>query len=239
MNVSQRIPFFHRIVYNKYGFFSSSYLNREYILFKIIIKKNKYISFSDILFTTNLFRDYNSFNFVSYHEKWGKKLLYIKEFLKNEQFNDADFFLGIGELAYNVSKFVNYSQLTIGLSYKRFFYDFTFFDLYNPCNVKIGPIVNSIAEYIKYQFFILNYDKILSEMLLLFDMKLTDADFIFLIARLYFPTFYFDILKENNTETIRIIDRVELYLDNLKSFIIETKKRNYNIPCIDYLINQL
>ena len=128
------------------------------------------------------------------------------------------------------------------VSHKKIKIDDTALVLYNPLNIILDYQVRDIAEYIKNAFF-LNNNNILHELdnyLSINQLSLTDIKL--LIARILYPSFYFemyeDILIDGKNEKIitAILDKLpsyEKYLANIISYF----RRYYDIAEVPWLEN--
>ena len=126
------------------------------------------------------------------------------------------------------------------ISHKSIRWNYSLEDLYNPLNIIFDYPVRDVAEYIKNAFFLNNNDIIneISNYLHINPLSLTDVKL--LIARLLYPSFYFqmyeDILVYGMNEKIinLVIDKLPRYEKYLRN-IIDYFKRNYDIPDIPWL----
>ena len=204
-----------------------------------MININKNISFEDII--TIIQKNIQIKKPIdNYFDLWKTKLDYLDKFYK-ENYNDFDYdfnyYKELSELSLRLIKSINIDIVTYGISINRFYNIKTIYDLYNSMNIRFGPVVNTISEYIKYEFFnsrVVDYN-------LIFDLDLNINDYYLLIARLLFATYYFDLLKNNKiqNEYINIVNRIEDYLNYVKDIIIAIKKRQNDMSLLDYLINLL
>lgn len=172
---------------------------------------------------------------------WKEKIDYLEKYYnKNYSVDIYDFyyFRGISDISLYLMKNINYLNITYGVYFNRFYNIKSLYDLYNPNNIRYGPIINTFSEYIKYEFFynnkIIDYSK-------MNELDLTNEDYYYFIARLLFPTYYFDLFKNNeiNKKYNLIINNINRYLEYIKEIIINIKKRHINMPFIDYIFNLL
>ena len=149
---------------------------------------------------------------------WNSKISFIEKYY-NDYYSkekiDFNYYNGLAYTALNIVNKINYLNITYGISYKRFYNINSLYELYNPFNIEYGPIVDSVTEYIKYFFFYknesINYE-------LLFNIRLTNDDYYYLIARLLFPTYYYDLFKDNKiVDNYRVIsNRIVDYISYIK-----------------------
>ena len=213
--------------------------------------KNTKISLNDILYlqnnTMNVSNDKKIYR-TDWIKMWELKIDYYdsktnelsnKYSLLNET---LDYYIGLGEnaicyLIYNPVKINN-----IVLSHKRTSVYYSTFDFYNPINFVLDSRVRDFSEYIKDMFFhqAITFDEFKKY---IDYMNFTRDEYILLISRLLFPTYYFDlfdlIINENiKEEKIKnVLNKNNDYIIFLKNtfyYIIYTKK--INIPFIEWII---
>lgn len=231
---------FHKIILNKYKEPISIFYGRQYLLMKINENLiNRYINLEDVIELSNIKVFLNSSK-INYLQVWENKINFFENYFKKSKcafYMDHDYFLGLAEISFTIAKEINFNNITYGFSMNRFYKIETIFDLYNPVNNFYGPIVNSISEYIKYAYFTLNKKEDFNK---IFTLKFTKDDILFLIARLIFPTYYFDIYKieDNYDDYNTIVNKIEGYITYIKEIFEEIKKR-YNLPFLNIIINLL
>ena len=198
---------------------------------------NKKIEFDDIILYSKNNIVINRLK-IDYFYLWKKKLSFLEKYYKeNNRTDNYDFFYykGLSELALRLMKTINYNNITYGSSINRFDEINFFNDLY--VYSRYGPIINTVAEYIKYEFFNnrrVEYEKI-------FDINLTKEDYYFLVARLLFTTYYFDLIKNNKiiTNYDYIVNKIESYIVYIKDIIMSIKKRHNDMSLLEYIVNLL
>lgn len=229
---------YHIIVKNKFNSLITYYNNEKYVLLKVRLKeKNRLTCFDDLV---NITKKYiNNIGIKNnYFELWNSKISFIENYC-TEKFNnnyDLYYYIGLSYIALNIVKKINNQNITYGNSYSRFYNIKSLYDLYNPFNTKISPIVDSFVEFIKYKYF---YDREEVDYSNLFSIKLTNEDYYYLVARLIFPTYYFDIINDIDKKYNVIVNRIESYIMYIKEIILDIKKRQDNLPLLDIIINQL
>ena len=231
---------FHKIIINKYNKYVSDYNNKQYILLKInknIVNKN--IELND-LFEFYKEETKNIINKNNYYDLWKEKIEYLYTYYKDYFYNDDydfQYYYGLSLISLNIIKNINNMNIKYGLSFNRFYNINTLYDLYNPLNIEYGPIINTFSEFLKNSFFknkIIDYKRI-------FDLELNVEDYYYLIARLLFPTYYFDLFEDNKiiTNYQLIIQNIDNYIKYVKEIILEIKKRHSSMPFLDFIINLL
>ena len=237
-----------KVIVNQLGNYISNYNGISYILMRIYADNNKQISINDIDYLGNSLYT-NKIN-SNWGVLWSKKIDYLENLIS--QFgkkypimvNSFNYFVGMAENAisyFNSIKFTeNYSYY---ISHKVMNIDKVVDCFYNPLNIIFDYKVRDIAEYIKKVFFCIDYDKskIYNEINKYFsNNKFTKTDIKLLIARLLYPSFYFElyekILVEGQNEKIILdvvsnLDDYEKYLNGIISYF----KKQYGVDDIKWL----
>ncbi len=179
---------------------------------------------------------------------WSMKIDYYEEQMKDllkkyKLLNESiDYYIGLGENAISYLVYNNIKINNIVLSHKRIDINKGTFDFYNPINFILDSRVRDFSEYIKNLFFNnrINFDTF---KYYIDYMNFSRDEYILLMSRLLFPTYYFDIYDEiiNNNlseEKIKnVLDKSNDYITFLKStfyYIIYNKK--INIPYIEWIV---
>lgn len=233
------------IIKNKNNEIISTYNNIEYILIKIYVNVNKKINLSEIDFLSkSLYREKLNINWGIL---WEKKIDYLENLINENGkkypliVDSFNYFVGMAENAisyYNGISFDNNYKFVI--SHRRIKFDDTSEELYNPLNIIFDYKVRDVAEYLKISFFN-NNKNILKE----FDWYLRNnnlslMDTKLLVARLLYPSFYFDmyedIMIDEKEEKIitNILTRLDEYEEYL-SKLIEILSIRYEIDEILWL----
>lgn len=237
-------------VCNKFNSFITPYNNEDYILIKNNVKDYK-INLNNILHlqnnTINICSDINLIR-DNYVELWKNKVDFYEKQLSSISNKyqlikkTLDYYIGLGEnaIVYLTNNYINNNYVV--LSHRRITEERDSFDFYNPLNYIFSNRSRDIADYIKTSFF---YDDISFDTILTFlhYTNLNREDYILLIARLLYPTYYFDlidrVLFQNEEEEVlkKIIDKNEEYINLLKSiFYYINYNLKMNIPILDWII---
>ena len=233
------------IIINRNNEIISIYNENKFILIKIFVNVNKNISLNEILFLNNYLSS-KKLN-VNWGQLWEKKIDYL-EVLINENgkkypliVNSFNYFVGMTENAISY-----YSSISIGddinyvISHRSIKIGDTIESLYNPLNIILDYRVRDMAEYIKISFFKNNklIFKEIQEYLISNNLSLVEVQL--LVARLLYPSFYFDmyddIMIDNQEEKILTfilanLDNYEIYLSNVIGLI----RQRYNVDEIAWL----
>lgn len=197
----------HEIVINKFNEFISEIYNGNYILLRVYVNDIKRIDINDIIYMLNENVDLSGLNSLlrtNWISLWTNKVDYIEyqmgHLIKKYPLlnNTIDYYLGLCENAItyikNLEMFSMY-KIPISISHKRITKEATLFDLYNPLNLIIDYKVRDIAEYIKDIFFKdENYIYILNT--LFKNYWFDKLNLSLLVARLLYPSYYFDLFEE-------------------------------------------
>ena len=241
---TQKYSNFHRIITNIQGGIITNYENINYILLKPILKENRNINLYDIE-TIAYLNIKNNILSTNWDKLWARKIDHFERYIMNKdiifEFREYyDYFIGLAENAILYYQLAKKENISYGFTYNRVKNNFTLYDLYNPLNITIDPIIKGIAEYIKEEFFIGNAIDI--EEIEVLNLNYDES--ILLISRLLFPTQFFDIYrngKEENKEKIsKIINLAPQYEKYIKTILKAIKKKYKYIPQIKWLTsNQL
>ena len=213
--------------------------------------KNRNITMNDILYlqnnTIDILSDKKLYR-TDWIKMWEDKIDYYEAqmnemSIKHKKINETiDYYIGLGEnaISYLVNNKVNPKNLC--LSHKRIDINKGSFEFYNPVNFIIDSKVRDFAEYTKNLFFI---DKINFDLFRYYldYMNFTKDEYILLIARLLFPTYYFDlydnIINYNLDENLinNIINKTDSYIIFLKQILMYIiYNKGINIPFIEWII---
>lgn len=229
-------------------------INNKYY---VLVKENTNIynlTLNDILYiqnnTINISNNYNLYRTNSI-KLWEDKIDYyedkIKEIQNKYRYVDMtfDYFIGLAENAviYLINNKVEINNTV--LSHRRINIVNGSFDYYNPVNYIIDNRTRDFAEYIKQLFF---SEKLDFEIVINFlnYMNFSKDEYVLLMGRLLFPTYYFDLLDriiDNNEKDIILknvyekIDEYILFLKQLFNYILYN--RRINIQFIPWIIKKI
>lgn len=181
---------------------------------------------------------------IDYFEYQVRELALQKDVIKSS----FSYYIGLAEIAIayvnNTNfKFGKISPNKVVLSHRRIFYPNYKLNYLNPLSFIFDLEVRDIAEYLKSMFFKEDLDEVIEELRSYLKIKpLNIYEYQMLLARLIYPTFYFDIYEEvmnkdvSEEELIKIINRSDDYELFLKKAYLEISKYAM-IDKIDFLIN--
>lgn len=237
------------LIINKFNTYFTPYNGLIYVLIKDNQNNHK-IDLNDIFYfqnnSINIF-DNNRFK-MNYIILWKNKIdfyekIYKKISNKNKLIHKTfDYYIGLGEnaIAYLVNNEPKNNNIV--LSHRRLSEKKDSFDFYNPLNYILDNRARDIADYIKVLFF---YENISSEGIIsLFKyINFSRDEYLILIARLLFPTYYFDLIDNivfNSSDEMiikGIINKTDDYINLLKNiFYYLNYNLKMNIPVIDWII---
>ena len=235
------------IIFNRDGKIISSYNNKAYMLMRIFVNLKKKISLDEISYLANTWTVKNLK--INWAMLWERKIDYLEKMINEngkkypiitDSFN---YFVGMAEnaISYYNNTGINDNYIYV-ISHKRIRINDTIDVIYNPLNIIFDYRVRDVAEYIKRAFFDDNKN-IFNEIDIYFrNYPLTETDARLLVARLMYPSFYFemyeDILIDNIEEKIiiKIVDRLKEYEKYLGS-IIDYLNKLYGVEEIKWLNN--
>lgn len=238
--LTQKIKKFHTILKNKEGSITTKIENNMYVLMQINLIENKKITFEDVIAVLNYFNHKNSIKLEIIRNNWIKKVDMFEKYIVTR--NDLncreyyDYFIGLSENAIKYCMYVNSSPFSLGITYKRIEKNWKLFDLYNPLNVTEGLVVFSIAEYFKnVETDDKNIDSLIEKTIFL--LNLSRNDFVILISRMMFPTYFYDLFLDNkNINNFYDLYRKSIYVENCikRIYTIAQKKHDY-MPQINWI----
>ncbi len=225
--VNNNIPI-HQIILNQNNEILSKINDNVYILLKITDKK-KDTDINNLLRINNVTIPFFKIQNDSWNKLWSDKLDYFeyqisqigkKYPILRESFN---YYLGLGELAIAIVNNTEKNGVYYSLSHRRIE------DIYNPLSLIIDIRVRDISEYFKYKFF--DNQNINNELdLFLLNNNLTNNEKNLFLARMLFPTYYFDLyekiikgdISEENIKKIiakvndyeKILHKIYIYFNN-------------------------
>lgn len=179
--------------------------------------------------------DFNIYdkNNIDWAKLWENKVDYYEQNIIN--INDKEvlsvypYYIGLSETAIRIYKETGDNK-TKSISHKRLNNDLEF---YNITNLKIDYKVRDIAEYIKKEFF--NDNKI--DISFIFNLGLTNDDYLTFYSRLLFPTYFFDCVEIGDNLN-KYVSKINIYEDYL-NYVYNELIRVVKIPYIDWLIKKV
>lgn len=241
--------YIHQIIPNNTNEYITIINNIPYVLLKVYVDLEKNITLTDIIHFNSIsipIMDNQALRRDDWWQLWTNKIDYfeyqvnqfgIKYPLIRESFS---YFVGLAETSITLFKNTqSINTLNLTLSHKRIKASYTQDDLYNPLNLVLDYRMRDVCEYFKDAFF---NDKIVEEEIYdyLNNIQFNKNEAVFFLARMIYPSFYFDIYENIISDKIeekaleQIIFKVTSYEKFLKRLYLNIR-RYYDIPSIEWL----
>lgn len=234
------------IILNRYHEALTKYNNTSYILVKNYSLDEHQISLNEILFLMRLLIiEENKPH--AWDILWAKKIDYLEELISQfgkkypimvDSFN---YFVGLAENAISYFSSIRIQQNNrYYIQHKTLKLDNEKGSLYDPINIIFDYQIRDIAEYLKNAFFLDNTEIYQEFSTYLNHNILSQDEAKMLVARLLYPSFYFNLYEEvlNNgkdetifLEIIKKLNDYERYLNRL----IEMIRKRYDVDEIKWL----
>lgn len=210
----------------------------SYVLLRTFVISSKKITFSDIHFFSNLTItgvENSSLKRNHWKQLWMNKNDYFeyqvsqfgKQFPKiRESFS---YFIGISEIGISLLNEVQ-TTMPLVISHRRIHPKYTLFDLYNPLNFILDYKERDLIEYWKESMLQDSLDE-MDMLRFIRSMSLEENELKLLLARAFYPTFYFDryesVIDHRLEEDIldEVINYIEQYERFLKILYLEIRSK--------------
>ena len=232
----------HRIILNINNDMITKINDNNYLLLELF--SNNKINLNNIIELSNVRIPFviDKLKRNDWYTLWSRKVDYLEYQLSQigkkyplirESFN---YYIGLAENAITLVSNIDLNNITLGLSHRRITNNS--FDLYNPLNIVIDVRIRDICEYFKFCFFN-NIDiSIELELFLSYNhLNLNEAKLF--LARMLFPTYYFDLYEKiiNNEideiEIKKIIIKADNYEKVLRQVYYHFKNNQLNIEWLE------
>ncbi len=242
MYFSQILPF-HRIVLNVNNEVITKINDSNYLLLELFSNNNK-INLNNIIELSNIRIPFSvdKLKRNDWYNLWIKKVDYFEYQLSQigkkyplirESFN---YYVGLAENAIILVNNIDFNNIPLGLSHRRI--TNMSFNLYNPLNIVIDARIRDVCEYFKFCFFN-NIDISMElELFLSYNSFNIDEAKLFL-ARMFFPTYYFDLYEKiidneiDESEIKKVIIKADNYEKILKQVYYHFKNNQINIEWLE------
>lgn len=241
-----------KIIYNKNGDLISIFMGNNYVLIKCCDKYYNELDLINIRDFQNQTLYVKKIN-CNWGELWSKKIDSLEEKIRNKGIgkelllNSFSYYVGLAENAISyfnmASEEYTNNSVNCVLSHRRIGYPCYMQAYLNPLGYILDFEGRDLSEYIKMQ--IINNVDIENDLAyLLKTLKWGGLEYSFFIARLLFPTFYFDLvdkLLDSKNYDIEIEKKIDLILKGSKEYekvlkyIIEEINKKIPIKLIDWL----
>ena len=247
LEMKKRRCLVHELVLNKDKSIITIVNGISYVLIKLCKYKNDKVFLNDINYIQNMTVNIECDKSLVRNEwikLWSEKIDYyeyqISQVGKKYPLlcDSLSYFIGMAEnaISYLVNNLDSKTNVNLVVSHKRIYQESGSLNFYDPLNFVVDSRVRDVAEFIKETF----YNKTLN----LYDLKsyfnmanLNKNEYILLLGRLLFPTYYFDIYDEvinnnlNEEKIAKVIDKAyefEEFLCIIYKYIVYNKKININ-----------
>ena len=242
MYLSQILPV-HRIVLNVNNEVITKINDSNYLLLELFSNNNK-INLNNIIELSNIRIPFSvdKLKRNDWYNLWIKKVDYFEYQLSQigkkyplirESFN---YYIGLAENAIILVNNIDFNNIPLGLSHRRI--TNMSFNLYNPINIVIDARIRDVCEYFKFCFFN-NIDISMElELFLSYNSFNIDEAKLFL-ARMFFPTYYFDLYEKiidneiDESEIKKVIIKADNYEKILKQVYYHFKNNQINIEWLE------
>ena len=242
MYLSQILPV-HRIVLNVNNEVITKINDSNYLLLELFSNNNK-INLNNIIELSNIRIPFSvdKLRRNDWYNLWIKKIDYFEYQLSQigkkyplirESFN---YYIGLAENAIILVNNIDFNNIPLGLSHRRI--TNMSFNLYNPLNIVIDARIRDVCEYFKFCFFN-NIDISMElELFLSYNSFNIDEAKLFL-ARMFFPTYYFDLYEKiidneiDESEIKKVIIKADNYEKILKQVYYHFKNNQINIEWLE------
>lgn len=199
LNILARNLYVHQIIPNRHNELLTKVKNDSYILLRKTYEPSK-IEITDIINFSEINMNQYS-NGSNWAKLWSQKndyleyqtsMLGLKYPLIRESFS---YYLGLAETAIELVNAQEKTSVKLSYSHRRLNLSNLNFNFHNPLNLKIDLKVRDAAEYFKEKFF--EGKAIDTELSFYFQtVKLSTYEYIMFLARLIYPTYYFDMYEQ-------------------------------------------
>ena len=240
--LSQILPV-HRIVLNANNEAITKINDSNYLLLELFSNNNK-INLNNIIELSNIRIPFSvdKLRRNDWYNLWIKKIDYFEYQLSQigkkyplirESFN---YYIGLAENAIILVNNIDFNNIPLGLSHRRI--TNMSFNLYNPLNIVIDARIRDVCEYFKFCFF--NNIDISMELELYLSYNSFNIDEVNLfLARMLFPTYYFDLYEKiidneiDESEIKKVIIKADNYEKILKQVYYHFKNNQINIEWLE------
>ncbi len=235
-----------KFIINREGKYLSKIENETFVLLKPLVSENIELNLRDIINNNiNVTQKLSELDRSSWSNLWSKKVDYL-EYQVSELAVDYpiikssfSYYVGLAENAIEYFNAIDNKSQNLVLSHKRIFYPNVSKNYYNPATIIIDYRVRDIGEYLKCYFF--NSDETINFNDLIKELELNNDEYNLLIARLLYPSYYFDELsdilehKKSEDNLLKYIDKIKDYERFLKDTLNILSKKAAIIK-IDWLL---
>jgi len=234
----------HQIIFNKEKKILTFYESKPYLLLKKNLSINNKVDLKEII-TYDI--PIHSEVKLEWKKLWKEKIDYYEYQMSQlahkykKLKNSFDYYIGLSETAINLLNYAKEKDIRFFMCHRRIKQNEKLDDFFNPINFVVDSKTRDIGEYIKINYFTKNvdYDDVCHYIDIL---NFNDTECILLLARLMYPSYYFDIYDQIIQGFIGE-EKIEAYTKKNASYEAFLKKiyiyirLNFRIPEIEWLEN--
>lgn len=252
-NITRGWNNYYPIIRNKNNSIVTNINNKEYILIKIRWDYDNNITIQDIMLEPKIPPNmYTAIKRNNWSELLQRKIdffIYQREHIRKKYLiidECLDYYIGMTENAISYLNAANASiryqeDMNITISHRRILKDQKY-QMYNPLNIVIDHKARDISEYLKL-LFINNQNTEKEELItkLITNLKFNEYDYKILMARMLYPSFFFDKYEQivnfthKEEEILPIIKRIKPYEEYIKK-IYEIISYTIQIPKVEWIL---
>lgn len=232
----------HEVIINKDKSLITFYNNKPYLLIKENIYIDKNVDINEIInYDFFVHGDYS----LNWKNLWKDKVDYYEYQMSQLSFKHPElkksfnYYIGLTETAISLLNYIDAKNINYYVCHKRINYNEKLSEFFNPINIIIDNRTRDIAEYIKINY--INGAYSINELYYCLDnLKFDYAESILFLARLLYPSYYFDVYDEIIQEKISE-DKISFYIKKNTAYetflkqVYKYLKGKYNIPDIEWL----
>lgn len=225
-SIISNYPLFHRIMRNVNNDIVTLVNNRRYILLRLN-NDNRIINMDILERPYILYIDYDLVGRTI--KLWSDRVDYTEYLFSQVDSSLAKYFSYYNGLTENGIQLLRYvSKVNIYIEHYRVGSKSTMVDYYNPLNVVFDSKVRDISEYLKDRFF--KKEDIYDDAIKVLGYFNND-EVIYYMARLLYPSYYYDLVDNNGSIDIDDIERYEVFIKKIYKYI----RSKYSIVEIEWL----
>lgn len=200
INFSNKDDFnYHVVIKNKDNSFISFYQGISYILMRVKFNGNRRVLINDLFHNINIFYIIKKDDFF-WKKLWSSKIDQVEQYVFNNinQFNIyvisvINYFLSLAELAINIYTNIDINYIKLSLCHRRMSHNMDLYEYFCVDDLVLDHYTRDVGEYIKsYIYSIDNNVELLKEYI----NGMSFEDRSLLLARILFPSYFFDLFDE-------------------------------------------
>lgn len=232
----------HEIIINKDKSIITFYDNIPYILLKKNVNLTNLVTLEEIFSYDIIVYEKLELN---WKELWEEKIDYYEYQMNQLGFKykilkeSFSYYVGLSESAISLLNYINKKNIKFSICHKRVNYKENMDDFLNPLNIIVDNRTRDIAEFFKVNYINNNIDveKVLNYLNIL-DLDYNES--LLLMARLMYPSYYFDVYdkviqEKISEEKVNFYIKKNVYYETFLNKIYVYLKGRYKIPEVEWL----